>query len=48
MYEVLKDRLKWIELNYGDILAFDQSLPHGYSLNKEKIPNGHLIVGLKD
>ena len=36
MYEVLKDRLKWIELKYGDILAFDQSLPHGYSLNEEK------------
>ena len=24
-----------IPINYGQILAFDQSLPHGYSLNEE-------------
>lgn len=35
MYEVLKDKLKWIDIDYGEILAFDQSLPHGYCLNNE-------------
>ena len=27
--------MTWVEIEYGKILAFDQSLPHGYSLNKE-------------
>ena len=35
MYEILKDSLEWIDIEYGKVLAFDQSLHHGYSLNKE-------------
>ena len=35
LFNELKDDLTWIPIKYGEILAFDQSLPHGYSLNKE-------------
>ena len=35
LFVELYDDLTWIEINYGQILAFDQSLPHGYCLNKE-------------
>lgn len=35
MFNELKSDLTWIDINYGDIIAFDQSLPHGYALNKE-------------
>ena len=35
LYETLKSDLTWIPIKYGEILAFDQSLPHGYSLNSE-------------
>ncbi len=36
LYNELCDDLTWIPIEYGQILAFDQSLPHGYSLNKEQ------------
>ena len=36
LFEELKEDLTWIKIKYGQILAFDQSLPHGYSLNEEK------------
>ena len=35
LYNELKNELTWIDIKYGDILAFDQSLPHGYCLNQE-------------
>lgn len=35
IYSRLESYLDWIEIDYGQILAFDQSLPHGYCLNKE-------------
>ena len=35
LFNELKDDLTWIPIDYGQILAFDQSLPHGYTLNKE-------------
>lgn len=35
LFNEFKSDLTWIEIRYGDILAFDQSLPHGYSLNCE-------------
>ena len=35
LFEELHNELTWIPINYGEILAFDQSLPHGYSLNEE-------------
>ena len=36
LFNELKDDLTWIPIKYGEVLAFDQSLPHGYSLNVEK------------
>ena len=35
LFDVLRDDLTWIPIKYGQVLAFDQSLPHGYSLNEE-------------
>ena len=35
LFEELREDLTWISIDYGEILAFDQSLPHGYSLNEE-------------
>ena len=35
LFNELRDDLTWIPINYGQILAFDQSLPHGYCLNEE-------------
>lgn len=37
LFKELRDDLTWIPVKYGQILAFDQSLPHGYSVNQEKI-----------
>ena len=37
LFDELHDDLTWIPIKYGKILAFDQSLPHGYSLNEENI-----------
>lgn len=34
-FEKLRDRLTFVEVDYGDILAFDQSLPHGYAVNTQ-------------
>ena len=36
LYNELRECLTWIPIEYGKVLVFDQSLPHGYSLNKEK------------
>ena len=36
LFNELRDELTWIPIEYGQILAFDQSLPHGYSLNEEQ------------
>lgn len=35
LFNELREDLTWIPIQYGKIMAFDQSLPHGYSLNKE-------------
>ena len=37
LFNALKDDLTWITIEYGQLLAFDQSLPHGYSLNEEPL-----------
>ena len=31
---ILKD-IKWLKINYGQIVIFDQTLPHGNVINKE-------------
>ena len=35
LFKELERDLTWIPIEYGKILAFDQSLPHGFSLNRE-------------
>ena len=35
LFNELRNDLTWIPIKYGKVLAFDQSLPHGYSLNIE-------------
>lgn len=35
LFNELRESLTWIPIKYGQVLAFDQSLPHGYSLNTE-------------
>ena len=37
LFKELQDDLTWIPIKYGQVIAFDQSLPHGYSLNKESL-----------
>ena len=35
VFNELKNKLTWIDIKFGDILAFDQSLPHGFTTNQE-------------
>ncbi len=36
IFNHLKNKLTWLNINYGKALLFDQSLPHGNIINKEK------------
>lgn len=45
LFNELRDDLTWIPIDYGQILAFDQSLPHGYSLNEER--NTHWSINCR-
>ena len=35
LYENIKNDLVWLDVKYGEILIFNQSLPHGNIINKE-------------
>lgn len=35
IYNLIKTKLKWLKINYGKCLIFDQTLPHGNIVNKE-------------
>jgi len=35
LYQTIKDEVQWLDVNYGEVLIFDQSLPHGNRLNTE-------------
>ena len=35
LYQRIKPHIKWLEIDYGEILLFDQSLPHGNRINQE-------------
>ena len=35
LYQSIKNDVKWLEVNYGEVLVFDQALPHGNRVNKE-------------
>ena len=36
IFQKIKKDIKWLKINYGQILIFDQTLPHGNVVNKEK------------
>ena len=36
IYQLVKNKVKWLKVNYGDFLIFDQTLPHGNVVNLEK------------
>jgi len=35
LYQSIAHEVQWLEVKYGDVLVFDQALPHGNRLNKE-------------
>ena len=47
LFQELHADLTWIPIEYGKILAFDQSLPHGYSLNEEQTSHWSLNCRFK-
>ena len=34
-YRSIKNDVKWIKINFGEVLIFNQALPHGNVINKE-------------
>ena len=36
IFKSINKKLKWIKINYGEILIFNQNLPHGNRINIEK------------
>ena len=35
LYRSMQDEVKWLEVRYGEVLVFDQALPHGNRVNEE-------------
>lgn len=35
LYQSMKDEVSWLEVRYGEVLVFDQALPHGNRVNDE-------------
>jgi len=35
IFSAIKDQIKWLEIRSGQVLVFDQSLPHGNRINEE-------------
>jgi sporadic carbohydrate cluster 2OG-Fe(II) oxygenase len=35
LYQSMRDKVKWLEVRYGEVLIFDQALPHGNCVNEE-------------
>ena len=35
LYQSIKSDVKWLDIQYGEVLLFDQSLPHGNRINEE-------------
>ena len=36
LFQKISDQVQWLEVKYGEVLIFNQSLPHGNRVNKEK------------
>ncbi|MBC8303373.1 MAG: 2OG-Fe(II) oxygenase [Pelagibacterales bacterium] len=34
-YKLIKNEVEWIKINFGEVLIFNQALPHGNIINKE-------------
>jgi sporadic carbohydrate cluster 2OG-Fe(II) oxygenase len=35
LYQSIRNEVKWLEVPYGDVVIFDQALPHGNCVNEE-------------
>lgn len=35
LYQTIKNDVKWLPVRYGEVMLFDQALPHGNIVNKE-------------
>ena len=35
LFEKLKNKIKWINIKYGQVMIFNQCLPHGNIVNSE-------------
>jgi sporadic carbohydrate cluster 2OG-Fe(II) oxygenase len=35
LYKSIEDKVNWLEINYGNVLLFNQCLPHGNKVNME-------------
>ena len=36
LYQIISDDIQWLEVKYGEVLIFNQALPHGNRVNTEK------------
>lgn len=36
LYQSIRNQVEWLEVKYGEVLVFDQALPHGNRVNMEK------------
>ena len=36
LFKKIKKDVEWLDISYGQVLIFDQSIPHGNVINKEK------------
>jgi len=36
IYQSIRNDVKWLEVKFGEVLVFDQALPHGNRINTEK------------
>ena len=35
LFQSMKNEVKWLDVKYGEVLVFDQALPHGNRINEE-------------
>jgi sporadic carbohydrate cluster 2OG-Fe(II) oxygenase len=35
LYQSMKDKVNWLDVKYGEVLVFNQALPHGNRINEE-------------
>ncbi len=36
IFNIAKNQIKWLKINYGNFLLFNQAIPHGNLINREK------------